>query len=146
MATAERSSAGLEVAAKRRQVVDLRLAGHTFDDIAAKTGLAGHSSVRYHLDAWLAEQKPSSEQTEELRQVQAAQIDAMAERLWPNRDDVAVVDRLVKLMDRKARLMGLDLQANVSVVVLTRESLAAALWSADDVVDVEPVEVTDGGE
>ena len=146
MATAVRNRDSL--IAKRATIVEMRLAGKTLDTIAQATNLAGASGVRYHLDAWLAELKPSAEQTEELRQTQAAQIDAVYAKLWPQLDGedyLAVTDRLVKLMDRKARLMGLDLQQGISVTVVTREALAAALWEAEDVVvDVTPVEITEG--
>jgi hypothetical protein len=146
MATATQQFRG---ESKRAEVVALRLQGKTLNDIAKATGLAGDSSVRYHLDAWLAEQRPTAEQTEELRQLQASQIDALFDGLWPQRDDVAVVDRLVKLMDRKARLMGLDLQQGISVTVVTAEALASYLgWDAEpeaiEGVATEITDITDG--
>jgi hypothetical protein len=132
--------------ANRARAVELRLAGKTYEAIAKELGLAGHSSARYHVDAWLAEQQPTAEQTESLRQIQAAQVDAILEKLWPQRDDVAVVDRLVKLMDRKARLMGLDLQQGISVTVVTAEALASYLgWDAEpEAIEGSAVELTDG--
>jgi hypothetical protein len=132
--------------ANRSEIVKLRLAGHRLEDIAEKLGMT-EAGVRYHQEAWLASQKPSSEQTEELRQMQAAKIDSLAARLEPRLDSddyLAVTDRLVKLMDRKARLMGLDLQQGVSFTLVTREALAGALWDADaGVVEGTATEVTD---
>jgi hypothetical protein len=131
---------------KRAEVVALRLQGKTLEAIAKATGLAGDSSVRYHLDAWLAQQRPSAEATEELRQMQAAQIDALFDGLWDKRDDVQVVDRLVKLMDRKARLMGLDLERSINVNVLpTAEQFAAFLgWDDQPAIEGQATEITDG--
>lgn len=132
--------------ANRAKVVQLRLEGKTLDKIAAELGYAGQSSVRYHLDAWLSEQRPSAEQTEELRQIQSQQLDALHDKLWPrleSDDYLAVTDRLVKLMDRKARLMGLDLQLGVTVNVITRESLADVLYADEPVIEGTAVEVTD---
>lgn len=131
--------------ANRARAVEMRLAGKTYETIAKELGLAGHTSARYHVDAWLAEQKPSPEQTEELRQVQAAQIDAITEKLWPQRDDVAVVDRIVKLMDRKAKLMGIDLERGISVTMVTAEALASYLgWDEEPAIEGSAVEITDG--
>lgn len=127
MSTAVREFKG---EAKRAEVVELRMQGKTLEAIAKQTGLAGGSSVRYHLNAWLKEQRPSMEQTEELRHLQAAQIDRLCDRIWPmlaSDDYLAVVDRLVKLMERKARLFGLDLERGVQVNLLTAEAMAAAL-------------------
>jgi hypothetical protein len=149
--------------ANRLQVMNLRLAGHTLWETADKLGMT-EAGVRYHQEAWLAEQKPSAEQTEELRQMQAAQIDSLTTKLSHVVDrpvfdedgnvllhpvtgepvktaDVQVVDRLVKLMDRKARLMGLDLATQTSITLnVTAEGLAAALGFDDSVIDVEAVE------
>ena len=155
MATAERKRAPNrdQVIAKRTNVVQMRLEGHTLDAIAEANDLASAGGVRYHLDAWLAEQKPSAEQTEELRQQQAAQIDAMSVKLWPRLewdDYLAVVDRIVKLMDRKARLMGLDLERNVNVNVLPDALQFAAFlgWDAPagEVIEGQAAEITDGSE
>lgn len=149
MATATRSPAGIALAEKRSKVVSLRIQGKTLEAIAKETGLAGDSSVRYHLDQWLATTLPSTEVTEELRQLQTRQIDALTEYLWPRLetdDYLAVTDRLVKLMDRKARLMGLDLQRDIQVNVLpSAEQFAAALgWDEAGVIEGTATEVTSG--
>jgi hypothetical protein len=59
-------------------------------------------------------------------------------------DYLAVNDRLVKLMDRKARLMGLDLERSINVnVVPTAEQFAAFLgWDPQgEAVDAEAEEL-----
>jgi len=144
----KRNAVMLQSAAKRAEIIDLRMAGHTLEAIAAKVGLGSSQAVRYHIDAWLSEQRPSSEQTEELRQFQARQIDSLATRLEArveSDDYLAVTDRLVKLMDRKARLMGLDLTVGVTVNVLTRESLAELIWVDDaPAIEGEAVEIEAG--
>lgn len=134
---------------RRAQVVDLAKTGKSYRAIAGELGISSTSVVARDIAAWAAETKPSPEQTEELRKLQNEQIDSLAEKLWARLetdDYLAVTDRLVKLMDRKARLMGLDLERNVQVNVLpSAEALAAAFgWDASaGVVEGTAVEVTD---
>lgn len=139
----------LGVLEKRAKCVELARQGKSYSVIAGEVGYASKASVAEQIAAWAAETKPSAEQTEELRKLQNDQIDALHAKLWPRLDSedyLAVTDRLVKLMDRKARLMGLDLQQGISITLVTREALAGALWAADDVVDVEPTEIKAGGD
>jgi hypothetical protein len=155
MSVAERKRGGptgnrAESAIKRAKIIEMRMAGASLERIGEEIGLS-HEGVRYHQQAWLAEQTPSAEQTEELRQLQAAQIDALTAKLWPmlaTEDYLAVNDRIVKLMDRKARLMGLDLERNVNISVLpTAEQFARFLgWDDQETPAIEgnAVEITDG--
>jgi hypothetical protein len=141
----------LQAAEKHARVIELTLAGYTQEAIATACGYSDKSSVRYVQQKWIAENQPSHEQTEELRQIQAAQIDAIHERLWPHligddgKPDVQVVDRVAKLMDRKARLMGLDLQPGMTVnVFATAEGMVAALGLDASVIEVEAEELPAG--
>jgi hypothetical protein len=148
MATVSR----VEVESKRAEIIKLRCQGHTLDDVARMVGLAGPSSVKYHEDAWLAEQKPSSEQTEERRQKQLASVEEVRVRLFAmlssepeTSDRLAVVDRIEKLWNREARLMGLDLQAQSGVTLnVTAEALAQVFGFDAQAVDVQAEEITDG--
>lgn len=139
----------LTVLEKRAKIVDLAKTGMAYRRIALEVGYASPASVAEQIAAWAAETRPSAEATEELRKLQNEQIDSLAEKLWARLetdDYLAVTDRLVKLMDRKARLMGLDLERNVQVNVLpSAEALAAAFgWDASaGVVEGTAVEVTD---
>lgn len=133
---------------KRAEIIKLRLAGRTLDDVAQAVGLT-REGCRYHEQAWLAEQTPSAEVTEERRQKQLASIDSVKSRLFASLDSedelavrLAVVDRIAKLWDREARLAGLDLERNVIAINVTREALAASLgWAPPaDAIDVEATE------
>jgi hypothetical protein len=62
----------LESAAKQAEVVKLRLAGLSLDEIAARVGLAGRSGAHYHVTKWVESLQPSSEMAEEFRQTQLA--------------------------------------------------------------------------
>lgn len=140
----------LEQVERRSQVVELAKTGKSYRVIGSQLGVNA-STVARDIAAWAAETKPSAEQTEDLRKLQHEQILGLREKLYArleSDDYLAVTDRLVKLMDREAKLMGLDLQPGIQVAVLTRESLAAFLWDASasvEAIEGTATEITDGG-
>jgi hypothetical protein len=147
-ATAARSRpAELDIIEKRAQVVELAKAGKSYRVIAKELGYASPQSVANRMAEWVAETKPTTEATEELRKLQAEQIDAVYQRLWPllqTDDYAAVTDRLIKLMERKAKLMGLDLQAQPGInVSVTAEALAAVFGFDAPAIDAVAEEITD---
>lgn len=137
----------LEMEAKRREIIRLRYEGNTLERTAELVGLAGPSSVQHHEQAWLAERTPSAEVTEHRRQLQLEGIDSLRARLFAALDDddgrprVEVVDRINRLWEREAKLVGLDLQLGVTVNVLTRESLADVLYADEPVIEGVAVEI-----
>lgn len=99
------------VAAERRaKAVALRREGKTFPEIGKILGFSpqrAHKIISETLDhlnvLFVAD-------AAELRQQQLDQIAALKEALWKagKRGELGKVDRLVKLMDREAKLAGLD--------------------------------------
>jgi hypothetical protein len=76
-------STALESAAKQAEVVKLRLAGLSLDEIAARVGLAGRSGAHYHVTKWVESLQPSSEMAEEYRQAQLARAEERYRRFRP---------------------------------------------------------------
>lgn len=136
---------------RRAKVVDLAKRGRAYSAIAIELGIGSKATVARDIAAWCAETKPTPEATEELRKLQAEEIRGLREKLWnrletPAYDhegnallhpvtgkmvlevDVTVVDRLVRLMEREAKLLGLDLERNIQVTQITAEGLAALFW------------------
>jgi len=102
---------------RRREaaVVQLRIAGNTYDQIATQLGLSGKSSAhriyRRVLDATVAE--PAAE----LRQLEGARLDALQAQWWPRcvGGNVHAARIMLKIMERRARLFGLDAPQRVNV-------------------------------
>ena len=102
---------------RRREaaVVQLRIAGHTFDQIAQQLGLSSKSTAhriyRRALDATVAE--PAAE----LRQLEGARLDALQAQWWPRAvgGNVQAARIMLKIMERRARLFGLDAPQRVNV-------------------------------
>lgn len=112
-----------EVAEKWRKALQLRLAGATYQLIADQCGYKDHTGARYAIKS--AMKYSLQEPAEELRQVEAARLDQLMTFVWPKGADITPqenandekerlnrlfqkVDRVVRLMERRSRLMGVD--------------------------------------
>lgn len=149
---------------KRRKIVELAKDGHDNTTIAREVGLNSRQAVEYHLKQWFAETRPDPEATEELRAMQWARLEDLVAALRPRvvgpvmgmfgpiKDEdgefviapnAQIIDRLMKVYDRQARLMGLDLERNQISINVTRESLAASLGWDGAVIEETAEEVQD---
>ena len=132
---------------KRARIVGLAREGHTERAIAEMVGLS-KTAARYHLEAYRAELTPSSELAEEWRQTRLARADERFRRLGPlalaDPPDLQALAALQREEESITKMLGANLEVGVSLSLITREALAAALWEAEDVVDVMPVEITEG--
>ena len=150
------------------KIIELRRDGLTYVQIGLVVGIP-KSTVADAIKRWMDERSPASEQVEELREIQSAQLDALHGDLWPHRmralrnedgeilyegpddnrqpiqvPDVQVVDRIVKVMERRAKLYGLDLERGLSATPAgTAELLAQMLGYdvAEAPIDVEAEEI-----
>ena len=106
---------------RRQQALELRLAGASYRQIAVRLGVSLPVAWR-HLQAALHE--TLEEPTQDVRQTELLRLDRLMMAHWPQAigGDVAAADRVIKIMDRRARLLGLDLPAAVAVPVGARRT------------------------
>jgi hypothetical protein len=97
-------------AARTRQALELRLAGLTFEQIAQRLGYANKSGAYKAIARALRERV--AEPAEALRAVQQARIEALISSHWPAAQggDLRATDRVIKLLEREAKLLALDQQ------------------------------------
>jgi len=93
--------------------LELRKRGLTFDAIAKELGYAGESAAYKAVMSALGE--ANREPVEEFRELEAQRLDQMQEKIsdkvGPDKDDgLLVIDRVLRIMDRRAKLLGLDAQ------------------------------------
>lgn len=106
----------------------LRREGRTFDDIAGALGFAGkqgaHAAVIRLLDNVLIEN------VDQYRTLENGRLDAMQAAVWSAAlaADYAAIDRVLKIMERRARLNSLDMPARAPV----DEQGKAVRYSIDD--------------
>jgi hypothetical protein len=108
---------------KQAEAVRLKVAGHSYDEIARMLGYADHTGARGAVRAGLNARLDSAG-VEEVRQVESERLDRIQLTYWQravgetfkdrNGDDVSVVadpeyaELVLKVMDRRARLLGLN--------------------------------------
>ncbi len=114
--TSEPTAAQLAKARRRdAQAVELALAGASYDAIAAELGYADRSgawrAVRRALD------RHEAADVVALREQEVARLDRLQRGLWSKavRGDVQAAAVVLRLIDRRCRLQGLDVPARVHV-------------------------------
>ena len=95
-------------AARHRQVVELRIAGRTFDEIAVEVGYAGRQSAKKAYDTAL--QRWAIEGVEQQRIIQSARLDALWQVTYRavEAGDLGQVANCLRIEKRRAELWGLD--------------------------------------
>lgn len=122
---------------RQLDVLKLRLAGLTYDEVAAQLGYKTEASVRYAYNA--AMKRAMAEPAAELREIQHQRI----EQLWRRAYQVALtdanpdramraLDRCAALLERSARLWGLDAPTKQTVTVITEDAVDAELRRLND--------------
>lgn len=93
---------------RRRQACELRLAGVEWAQIAKQVGYASASGAFDAVQAAIRE--GVEESAAQVRQQELARLDAMLMGLWTKarRGDAQAVDRVLRIMDRRAHYLGLD--------------------------------------
>jgi hypothetical protein len=94
-------------AEKRKQALDLRRAGWAFEDIAAEVGYTNKGSA--HRAVQQALRDITRESATELLELELLRLDDMLAGLYESarNGDNFSVDRALKIMDQRARLLGL---------------------------------------
>lgn len=91
--------------------LELRKKGRTFEAIAQELGYSDAASAYNAVMSALKE--TFREPAQELRDLEATRLDTMQEKLSdnikPDKIGMGIVDRLLRIMERRAKLLGLDL-------------------------------------
>ena len=118
----------LETAERRAFVLKLRKAGWTYEKIALATinqfgadrlpagwdTRYAYKDVKRELDKL---HEDNAETAEDIRQIVTMRMDAMVKALWPKalRGNVAAIDRVTKIDERRCKLWGADAPARADV-------------------------------
>ena len=111
------SSEESEAEMRRRdaRVYELRIQGNTFEQIASEVGYSGPSG------AWQAHQRIKSEwifeSIDEARQLELMRLDELQVAVWDRaiNGDLPAAHCVLKIMDRRAKLLGLDKPEKIEV-------------------------------
>jgi hypothetical protein len=97
-----------EAVMRRRQACELHLAGVSYEDIASQLGFQTASGAYQAVRSGVERQE--SETARQIRDIELRRLDAMLVGLWPTarKGNVAAVDRVLRIMERRAHYLGLD--------------------------------------
>ena len=106
-----------ETAERKRQAVALRIAGATFEQIGERLGISKQAAHGLVVKALEATNKQTAETAEQLRAIELQRLDALQAALWADamRGDEQKVDRVLRVMQRRAALLGLDAPARQEI-------------------------------
>jgi len=101
--------------ARNKRIVDLRIAGMSEADIAeeitrdGRWGSISDTSIHRIVCAWLDKQNKTMDfKYDQLRRAELIRLDKLTVALFANRNDPRVADSLLRIMDRRAKYLGLD--------------------------------------
>jgi hypothetical protein len=121
----------VETAMKAERALSLRLGGATYEQIARQLGYSNrggaYNLVHQALKAMLREP------AEQVRELEVARLDTMVLAYTPAmlRGDVKAGGMLLHVMERRARLLGLDAPVRVDLMQIAREEARKAGISED---------------
>ncbi len=116
----------ITAAERQAQALALRKVGVTYEKIATELGYASASGAQKAVVSAL--RKVITEPAEELRQLELSRLDALLLSLWPaaSKGSVGAVDRVLKIMERRAAYLGLDAPKRLDVSLEQLAERAAA--------------------
>lgn len=116
-----------ELIDKETKVLELRRAGLTWQRIAEEVGYSDHSGA---YAAYKRAMKRTLQQpADELRQQELDRIDRLQLAAWPKamQGHIQSIGIIVRLMERRARLLGLDMPIRIEQDITT--------WEGGDTID-----------
>lgn len=111
MAASNRTSAAKARTLERQaKALELRRMGKGYAEIAAAVGI-GKSQAHRLVQAGLQDARDQiAARADDLRAVELSRLDGMLAGLWPDarKGNQGAVDRVLRIMERRARMLGLD--------------------------------------
>lgn len=147
--TPEEKAAELE--AKEAKVLELRRAGFTFQRIAEEVGYATPSGAQRALERIMTRNIPQA--PEEFRWQELDRLDRMQVALWPRamKGDDRAIGTIIRLMERRARLVGIDAPQRIQAEVVNYDGTRDIDGDIERIVNIlrgvdsgEPLEVEGG--
>ena len=140
-----------ELEAKELKVLELRRAGFTFQRIAEEVGYATPSGAQRALERVMTRNVPQA--PEEFRWQELDRLDRMQVALWPRamKGDDRAIGTIVRLMERRARLVGIDAPQRIQAEVVNYDGNRDIDGDIERIVNIlrgvdssEPLEVESG--
>lgn len=128
MSESKTSKRRLEAAENQRKALELRKAGVTFATIAEQLGYRGPSGA--YRAVMSALRKTLQEPADEVRKMETERLDALLLALWSQAKsgNQGAIDRTLKVMERRAKLWGLDMPTRTDITSGGQPLTIALTW------------------
>ncbi len=144
----DRKGAQLRLAERKREAYRLSIAGYTYREISRTLGVSPVQVGKYIRGALANTEEISAAQTAQLRQIQYDRIQAMWKKIFAkvatSRDLLASIQTGIRLLDREAKLMGLDAPMKVDIEAKVRAMAIQDGFDPDEAVEVAFKEIKAG--
>lgn len=141
-----------EAVVRANRALELRMAGATWQQIADTLGYRHPSSARQAVNRALErEQDRMVSLRDEYRTIQLLRTERALRAIWSQvvAGDLFAVDRMLKIMERQAKLMGLDAPTQVTITEETKGELVTLISDLERVLipgEVADADSTGGGD
>lgn len=132
----------VHAAENRKKAVELRVQGASFAAIGRALGVSAMMAHKYITKELKELAIDTRESTDQLRQMELLRLDRMELALWDqaiNDKEYGAVDRVLRIMERRAKLMGLDAPAtinkNITITEQDRILLVEQLVEEASIID-----------
>lgn len=146
----------LSVAERHRQAIVLKLAGASYATIAERLGYSSANKAKEAINKGM--RNGLQESAKELRRIHYGRLEYLLMQVWPraSQGDQSAIHTSLNIMDRMAKLFGLDAPQQVDVTHNSRETIIIAEGERDqylkalraaaeiDVVEAEVIEEDEG--
>lgn len=104
------STAKVQTLERQKKALELRRMGLGYVEIAEAMGISKSQAQRLVVAALADSRAEITAEADGLRAEELSRLDAMLRGLWPDarKGSVSAVDRVLKIMERRAKLLGLD--------------------------------------
>lgn len=105
-----------QVLERDRLAFELRQQGKNFDQIATELGFANKGSAHKAYTRAMARGRIDGTSVADERELELARLDALQSEVWKaaSRGDLSAVDKVLKIMARRDRLLGLAVAAHAA--------------------------------
>lgn len=97
-----------DIESKKATALELRIAGASYRAIARQMGIGKTTAQEYVIGALEEIREQNREAAEELKRIELERLDSLLVALWPKRANPRTADTILRVSERRARLLGLD--------------------------------------
>ncbi len=132
----------VEITTQQQEAIALRKAGYTLAEIGAAMGVT-KERIWFVIDSAMQEYRDDIKRgLDELRAIEIARLDRMLQAVWKAAagGDLQSVDRVLRISERRARLLGLDAPVKIAQtdptgdqtygVLVVPAAMTADAWNA----------------